>query len=54
VLVRPGLEARLNRSVFYELVDIADGERESGVAEGDGFGVWSGGVFFDLGDPEDE
>ena len=27
VLVRPGLEARLNRPVFYELVDIADAER---------------------------
>ncbi len=53
VLVRPGLEALLNRPVFYELVDIADAEREAGKAEGDGFGVWSGGVFFDLGDPED-
>ena len=53
VLVRPGLEARLNRPVFYELVDIADAERESGTAEGEGFGVWSGGVFFELGDPED-
>ena len=54
VLVRPGLEALLNRPVFYELVDIADAEREAGKAEGDGFGVWSGGMFFDLGDPEDE
>jgi hypothetical protein len=54
VLVRPGLEALLNRPVFYELVDIADAEREAGKAEGDGFGVWSGGMFFDLGNPEDE
>ena len=53
VLVRPGLEARLNRPVFYELVELADAEREAGEAEGDGFGLWSDGVFFDLGDPED-
>jgi uncharacterized protein len=51
VLVRPGLEARLARPVFYELVDLAaeeeiDGERQ--------FGVWSGGMFFCLGDPGDE
>jgi hypothetical protein len=51
ILVRPGLEARLNRPVFYELVDIADAERGDG---GGPFGVWSGGLFFDLGDPEDE
>jgi uncharacterized protein len=50
ILVRPGLEARLNRPVFYELVDIADAERAGG---GGPFGVWSGGMFFDLGDPED-
>jgi hypothetical protein len=50
ILVRPGLEARLNRPVFYELVDLADSER----GEGSGpFGLWSNGVFFDLGDPED-
>jgi hypothetical protein len=49
ILVRPGLEARLNRPVFYELVDIADAERTGGGP----FGVWSGGMFFDLGDPED-
>jgi len=51
ILIRPGLEARLNRPVFYELVDIADAERE---AAGGKFGVWSGGMFFDLGDPGDE
>jgi hypothetical protein len=51
ILVRPGLEARLNRPVFYELVDIADAERGD---RGGPFGVWSGGMFFDLGDPEDE
>lgn len=51
ILVRPGLEALLARPVFYELVDLAaeaeiDGERQ--------FGVWSGGMFFCLGDPGDE
>jgi len=51
LLVRPGLEARLARPVFYELVDYADAAREAGEA---GFGVWSGGLFFSLGDPGDE
>jgi uncharacterized protein len=51
ILVRPGLEARLNRPVFYELVDLADAERGDG---GGPFGLWSDGVFFDLGNPEDE
>jgi uncharacterized protein len=50
ILIRPGLEARLNRPVFYELVEIADAERGD---RGGPFGVWSGGMFFDLGDPED-
>jgi hypothetical protein len=50
ILVRPGLEARLNRPVFYELVALADAERGDG---GGPFGLWSDGVFFDLGDPED-
>lgn len=50
LLVRPGLEARLARPVFYELVDLADAARELGAT---GFGVWSGGVFFSLGDPGD-
>lgn len=51
LLVRPGLEARLNRPVFYELVDLADAERGD---KGGPFGLWSDGAFFDLGDPEDE
>lgn len=51
LLVRQGLEARLNRPVFYELVELADAERGAG---GGPFGLWSEGVFFDLGDPEDE
>ena len=51
LLVRPGLDARLNRPVFYELVDLADAERGEG---GGPFGLWSDGMFFDLGDPEDD
>jgi hypothetical protein len=44
--VREGLEARLTRSVYYELValgleEIVDGERL--------YGVWSSGTFFPLG-----
>jgi uncharacterized protein len=51
ILVREGLEARLTRSVFYELADLAT-ERE---VEGQRvYGVWSKGMFFPLGpvDPE--
>jgi len=50
ILVQPGLDARINRPVFYELVELADAERGDG---GGPFGLWSNGVFFDLGDPED-
>jgi uncharacterized protein len=48
VLVRPGLEARLARPVFYELVELANEEIVAGERR---FGVWSGGTFFCLGDP---
>ncbi|WP_408014752.1 DUF1285 domain-containing protein [Sansalvadorimonas verongulae] len=45
ILVRKGLEARLHRNVFYQLVDMAEirsmGEREW-------YGVESGGVFFQI------
>ena len=51
VLLRPGLEARLTRPVFYELVEWADAAR---ISSEEPFGVWSGGMFFDLGDPGDE
>lgn len=40
VMVRDGLQARLNRPVYYELVAAA-GEGEDGAS-----GVWSGGAFF--------
>src|SRR5262245_20052104 len=47
--VRGGLEARISRAVFYELVAMAD---ERPTADGRELGVWSGGVFFSLGSPD--
>ncbi len=41
--VRDGLTARLNRAVFYQLVDLAVEDPESG-----GLRVWSGGTAFSL------
>lgn len=46
ILVRNGLEARLNRPVFYELVELGKEER---VGDATLFGVWSKGKFFPLG-----
>jgi uncharacterized protein len=46
ILVRNGLEARLNRPVFYELVELG---REERVGDATLFGVWSKGKFFPLG-----
>jgi hypothetical protein len=44
--IRSGLEARISRSVFYQLVEIAvPGEREFAGQ----LGVWSSGLFFPLG-----
>ncbi len=51
ILVRPGLEARLARPVFYELAELGQEEEIAGDRL---FGVWSGGVFFALGDPGEE
>jgi uncharacterized protein len=48
ILVRDGLEARLARPVFYELVDRATEEEVEGVVQ---FGVWSNGIFFQVGEP---
>jgi hypothetical protein len=42
IIVKPGIEAMINRAVFYDLVELADDL-------GDYFGVWSGGVFHPLG-----
>jgi uncharacterized protein len=49
ILVRDGLEARLSRPVFYELVELGTEERLAGART---FGVWSGGMFFRLGEPD--
>jgi uncharacterized protein len=46
ILVRDGLEARLTRAVFYELVEIGIEER---VGQSTAFGVWSQAKFFPLG-----
>jgi len=48
ILVRDGLEARLARPVFYELVELGTEERVEGATQ---FGVWSKGAFFRLGEP---
>jgi hypothetical protein len=47
VLVRPGLEAKINRAVFYELVALAQPEAVDGREV---LGVWSEGVFFPIDD----
>ena len=47
IVVRPGLEARLARPVFYELVDLGQEEPVAGEVQ---FGVWSDGMFFRLGE----
>lgn len=47
ILVRGGLEAKLTRPVFYQLVDLGREERVGGASR---FGVWSKNEFFPLGD----
>jgi hypothetical protein len=46
LLVRKGLEARLTRALYYELVELGVEERRDGAPE---YGVWSAGLFFPLG-----
>ena len=46
LLVRDGLEARITRSVYYELVELGV---EEGVGLDAALGVWSGDAFFPLG-----
>jgi hypothetical protein len=46
VWVRDGLEAKLTRSVYYELVSLG---HEETTKEGHQFGLWSSGSFFPLG-----
>lgn len=43
VLMRPGLEARIDRKSFYRLVDLCTHEDRDGLAW---FGLWSAGAFF--------
>lgn len=50
VLVRPGLEARISRAVYYELVALAAEEVVNGARL---LGVWSRDAFFPLGDVPD-
>jgi len=45
ITVRPGLEARINRAVFYELVALAQAEVMDGRKV---LGVWSEGMFFPI------
>ncbi len=45
IMVRPGLEARINRAVFYELVALAQPETVDGREV---LGVWSEGAFFPI------
>jgi hypothetical protein len=45
VLVRDRLEARLSRSVYYQLVEIAV---QTEIDAGNWLGIWSSGVFFKL------
>ena len=49
ILVQPGLEARVTRSVFYELAELGHEER---IGDEKQFGVWSSGIFFRLGEIE--
>jgi hypothetical protein len=51
VLIRDGLEARLNRPTFYQLVELGEEVEENGEAK---LGVWSGGEFFMIGSLERE
>ena len=46
VLIRKNLEAKISRSVFYELVNIAEHYNDK-------FGVWSGGSFFAFSDSKE-
>lgn len=48
LLIRPSLEARLTRPVFYDLVELGIEEEIAGTRQ---YGVWSKGVFFRLGEP---
>ncbi len=48
IQVREGIEARLARPVFYDLVELGVERQVAGASQ---FGVWSKDAFFRLGDP---
>lgn len=48
--IRRGLEARIARAVFYDLVELGETREINGE---EAFGVWSGGVFFPFGPAKD-
>lgn len=50
IMVRPGLEARISRAVFYELVALAESEMLEGREV---LGVWSEGTFFPIDEAPD-
>jgi hypothetical protein len=50
ILVRPGLEALILRSIFYQLVELGEVRNVQGVEQ---LGVWSRGQFFALGHLQD-
>jgi hypothetical protein len=50
IMVRNGLEARLARPVYYQLVELGEERREGGASI---YGVWSNGQFFPMGSLED-
>tara|TARA_E500000331_G_scaffold295825_1_gene294218 strand:- start:65 stop:619 length:555 start_codon:yes stop_codon:yes gene_type:complete len=56
VMVRDGLEALITRSVFYDLVELAEVDGEGGRDQGGGsvLGVWSDDKFFEFGTADDE
>jgi hypothetical protein len=51
ITVRPGLEARISRAVFYEMVALAQPETVEGRKV---LGVWSEGVFFPIDEAPEE
>ena len=51
VMIRDGLEALITRSVFYDIVDLAEVSEQDGPSV---MGVWSDGMFFEIGSIDDE
>lgn len=54
VMIRDGLEALITRSVFYDLVNLADEGAGRGHVGTNVMGVWSDGEFFEIGSADDE